>query len=172
MLAHTSCRRTTVLNVPTVLATGVKTVTDRTVGSERRGMELSPALRCLFSGRIEEEAGSYTITVPKSEVDLGTLRAGEVYRVGILDGTEGATEAAPDGAEQRGEDRDDPVDGPPVTEGEVRQVEIEDIGDQGDGLARVGPGYVVFVSGASVGDRPTVRITSARENVAFAEVVE
>ncbi|ESS06283.1 MAG: putative RNA-binding protein, contains TRAM domain protein [uncultured archaeon A07HB70] len=134
-------------------------------------MELSPALRCLFSGRIEEDAGSYTITVPKSEIDLGTLRAGEVYRVGILNGTAGAAETPPDSTEPRGEDRDDPTDGPPVTEGEVRQVEIEDVGDQGDGLARVGPGYVVFVSGASVGDRPTVRITSARENVAFAEVV-
>jgi predicted RNA-binding protein with TRAM domain len=32
-----------------------------------------------------------------------------------------------------------------VTEGETLQLDIEDVGDQGDGLARVGPGYVVFV---------------------------
>jgi len=135
-------------------------------------MELSPALRCLFSGRIEEDEGSYVVTVPKSEVELGTLRAGEVYRVGVLDGPGGSPEAVEDEAGERRQPRDEPSDGPPVTEGEVREVEIEDVGDQGDGLARVGPGYVVFVSGASVGDRPTVRITSARENVAFAEVVE
>jgi predicted RNA-binding protein with TRAM domain len=133
-------------------------------------MELSPALRCLFSGRIEEEEGSYVVTVPKSEVELGTLRAGEVYRVGVLDGPGVTAEPVSDDTEAQSDDRA-PADGPPVTEGEVRQVEIEDVGDQGDGLARVGPGYVVFVSGASVGDRPTVRITSARENVAFAEVV-
>jgi predicted RNA-binding protein with TRAM domain len=131
-------------------------------------MELPPSLRCLFSGRVEERDGSYVVEVPRSEVDLGTLRAGEVYRVGVL----GAAAAEGDGAPPRSPDPVTDDDGPPVEEGEVRQVEIEDVGDQGDGLARVGPGYVVFVSGASVGDRPTVRITSARENVAFAEIVE
>jgi predicted RNA-binding protein with TRAM domain len=64
------------------------------------------------------------------------------------------------------------ADGPPVSEGETRRLEIEDVGDQGDGLARVGPGYVVFVSDADVGDEPLVRITTVRENVAFADVVE
>ena len=59
-----------------------------------------------------------------------------------------------------------------MSEGETRRLEIEDMGDQGDGLARVGPGYVVFVSGVKVGDEPLVRITTVRENVAFAEVVE
>jgi predicted RNA-binding protein with TRAM domain len=59
-----------------------------------------------------------------------------------------------------------------VSEGETRRLEIEDVGDQGDGLARVGPGYVVFVSDADIGDEPLVRITTVRENVAFADVVE
>jgi len=35
---------------------------------------------------------------------------------------------------------------PPVTEGEQRTVEIEDIGDQGDGITRVERGFVVIVS--------------------------
>jgi predicted RNA-binding protein with TRAM domain len=61
---------------------------------------------------------------------------------------------------------------PPVTEGETLEVEIESMGEKGDGLARVGPGYVVFVSDTEVGQQPLVRITAARENVAFAEVVE
>lgn len=61
---------------------------------------------------------------------------------------------------------------PPVEEGELREVEIEDTGEKGDGIARVGPGYVVFVSDTKVGDRVTVRITQARDNFAFAEVVE
>ncbi|WP_192918703.1 TRAM domain-containing protein [Salinigranum salinum] len=59
-----------------------------------------------------------------------------------------------------------------MTEGETLRVQIEDVGDQGDGLARVGPGYVVFVPDTEVGQQPLVRVTTVRENVAFAEVVE
>ena len=61
---------------------------------------------------------------------------------------------------------------PPVTEGEKHRLQIEDVGDQGDGLARVGPGYVVFVPDTEIGQQPLVRITTVRENVAFAEVIE
>lgn len=61
---------------------------------------------------------------------------------------------------------------PPVTEGETIELQIEDVGDQGDGLARVGPGYVVFVPDTEVGQQPLVRVTTVRENFAFAEVVE
>ena len=67
---------------------------------------------------------------------------------------------------------DSTPDQPPVTEGEQRRLQIEDVGDQGDGLARVGPGYVVFVPDTEIGQQPLVRITTVRENVAFAEVVE
>ncbi|MFB6169359.1 MAG: TRAM domain-containing protein [Haloferacaceae archaeon] len=128
-------------------------------------MQLPTSLRCLFSGRVEVRDGSYVIEVPRDEIELGDIEAGGVYRVGVL-GRPAESETAESSAE-----RSDSSDGPPVSEGEVREVEIEDVGDQGDGLARVGPGYVVFVPGASVGDRPTVRITSARENVAFAEKI-
>lgn len=61
---------------------------------------------------------------------------------------------------------------PPVTEGETFQLDIKDIGDQGDGLARVGPGYVVFVPDTEIGHQPLVRIETIRENFSFAEVVE
>jgi predicted RNA-binding protein with TRAM domain len=64
------------------------------------------------------------------------------------------------------------TDQPPVAEGETLQVEIEGLGEQGDGLAKVGPGYVVFVSDTEIGQQPVVRITAARDTVAFAEVVE
>lgn len=63
-------------------------------------------------------------------------------------------------------------DQPPVTEGETLRVQIEDVGDQGDGLARVGPGYVVFVPDTEIGQQPLVRVTTVRENFAFAEIVE
>jgi len=61
---------------------------------------------------------------------------------------------------------------PPVEEGEQRTVEIEDLGDQGDGLARVERGFVVIVPDTEQGERVTVEITDVRENVAFAEVVK
>jgi len=61
---------------------------------------------------------------------------------------------------------------PSVEEGEQRTVEIEDIGDQGDGITRVERGFVVIVPDTEQGERVTVEITDVRENVAFAEVVE
>jgi predicted RNA-binding protein with TRAM domain len=61
---------------------------------------------------------------------------------------------------------------PPVAEGETRVVEIENIGDKGDGVARIDGGYVVIVSDADVGERLRVEMEQVRENVAFAEIVE
>lgn len=61
---------------------------------------------------------------------------------------------------------------PPVDEGEIREVTIESVGDQGDGIAKVERGFVVIVSGASVGEQPTIEIERVRENVAFASVRE
>ncbi|SDD77190.1 Predicted RNA-binding protein, contains TRAM domain [Natrinema hispanicum] len=62
--------------------------------------------------------------------------------------------------------------GPPVEEGEVRDVTIETVGDQGDGIAKVERGYVVIVSGAQPGDEPTIEIEQVQENVAFASIVD
>ncbi|WP_328766624.1 TRAM domain-containing protein [Haloarcula nitratireducens] len=62
--------------------------------------------------------------------------------------------------------------GPPVEEGETRRVEIEDIGEQGDGVARVERGYVVIVPDTELGERVAVEIQTVTENVAFAEVTE
>jgi predicted RNA-binding protein with TRAM domain len=51
-------------------------------------------------------------------------------------------------------------------------VEIEHLGDQGDGIAKVERGYVVIVPDTSIGDRVTAEIQQARETVAFADVVD
>jgi predicted RNA-binding protein with TRAM domain len=61
---------------------------------------------------------------------------------------------------------------PPVEEGDQRTVEIEDIGDQGDGITRVERGFVVIVPDTKQSERVTIEITDVRENVAFADVVE
>jgi predicted RNA-binding protein with TRAM domain len=59
---------------------------------------------------------------------------------------------------------------PPVSQGAIREVTIESLGDQGDGIAKTDRGYVLIVPGARPGDEVTVEITEVRENVAFAEV--
>jgi predicted RNA-binding protein with TRAM domain len=79
-------------------------------------------------------------------------------------------DAAPGAAQSTSPDSQ--PDQPPVSEGEILEVEIEGMGEKGDGLAKVGPGYVVFVADTEVGQQPLVRVTTARENFAFAEVVE
>lgn len=59
----------------------------------------------------------------------------------------------------------------PVNEGDEYDVKIEDTGRDGDGIARI-EGFVVFVSGAKVGDEVKIRINSTRRNFAFADVIE
>jgi len=165
----------------------------------------SPIPLCLCTARVEDRGGEYVITIPKQEVELGTLDAGETYRVGLYPGPatasgttpagppktavhesdlERATHSAPDSEISQSADPtssasadpsvspEEQPDQPPVAEGEERRLQIEDVGDKGDGIARVGPGYVVFVSDTEIGQQPLVRITTVRENFAFAEVLK
>ncbi|MFB6141142.1 MAG: TRAM domain-containing protein [Halosimplex sp.] len=162
-------------------------------------MEISEQLRCLFSGRVDEEGGSYVVEVPKREIEQGSVRAGETYRVALVpapatDGGDGDPGSAVGSSDTRGPERDGGGDGtepdgradrgggrtsgdrgrqrPPVEEDETRRVEIEDLGDQGDGITRVERGFVVIVPDTEQGERVEVEITDVRETVAFAEVVE
>lgn len=58
----------------------------------------------------------------------------------------------------------------PVKVGDTPTVKIEGRGKSGDGIARV-EGFVIFVSGARVGDEVKVSITDVRPRFATAEVV-
>ncbi|WP_253738607.1 23S rRNA (uridine(2552)-2'-O)-methyltransferase [Halohasta salina] len=59
----------------------------------------------------------------------------------------------------------------PVATGDELEVEIVDVGDEGDGIAKVDD-FTVFVSGAETGDSVTVRITDVKPQFAFAERVD
>ena len=59
----------------------------------------------------------------------------------------------------------------PVESGERYSVEIEDLGSEGDGVARIGS-FVVFVPGADVGDRVDIRIEDVGGNHATAAIVD
>ncbi|EJN57658.1 TRAM domain-containing protein [Halogranum salarium B-1] len=60
----------------------------------------------------------------------------------------------------------------PVEKGDQRTVDIEDIGEQGDGIARTDRGYVLIVPDTEKGERVTVEVTDVSESVGFADVVE
>jgi predicted RNA-binding protein with TRAM domain len=133
-------------------------------------MEIPHHLRCLFSGTVEENADSYTIEVPTQEVQLDNIQPNGTYRVAML---AASTQSDPNEKESNPSQEQQQVSPrPPVEEGETRTVEIEDIGDQGDGVTRVERGFVVIVPDTDQGERVTVEITDVQENVAFATVVE
>jgi predicted RNA-binding protein with TRAM domain len=67
--------------------------------------------------------------------------------------------------------RDERENSSPITEGEEYDVKIEDLGRDGDGITRI-EGFVVFVSGAKVGEEVKIKVNSVRRNFGFAEVVE
>jgi predicted RNA-binding protein with TRAM domain len=127
-------------------------------------MEISDELLCLFSAEVRTEDDRYVIEVPRREVESGALDAGDTYRVALI--ARGGTAAAAEPEEPT----DQPQ--PPVEVGEMRYVEIEDLGKQGDGIARVERGYVIIVPGAEVGERVKIEITEVESNFAYGEIVE
>ncbi len=58
----------------------------------------------------------------------------------------------------------------PVKEGEIYDVEIEGMGEKGDGIAKV-RGYVIIVPGVKKGDKVKIKVTAVRGRVSFGEVV-
>ena len=153
-------------------------------------VEITDSLACLFTGKIEERDDEHVVTVPSSEIEHGTLEPGESYRVALIareasespnssagEQTESTANRSPSGNGSSPTTSSQPspdtaASGPPVSEGDVREVTIETLGDKGDGIAKIERGYVVIVPDSEPGDEPTVEITSVRENVSFAEVVD
>jgi predicted RNA-binding protein with TRAM domain len=119
-------------------------------------LEISNKLLCLFSADVSDEGDSYIIEIPRREVETGSVREGESYRVALIstETDESTDEEIPDEPQ------------PPVEPGEIRYVEIEDIGKQGDGIARVERGYVIIVPDTDIGDRVKVEITEVKSNFA------
>jgi len=59
----------------------------------------------------------------------------------------------------------------PVRVGDTREVEIVDVGEEGDGIATV-EGFTVFVAGTTTGETVDVRVTDVKPTFAFAERVD
>ena len=129
-------------------------------------MEISDKLLCLFSAEVTKRDDRYVVEVSRREIDTGSVEPGETYRVALIaseleERTEETETEAPPSEPQ-----------PPVEGGEIRYVEIEDIGKQGDGIARVERGYVIIVPGAEIGERVKVEITEVKSNFAVGEIIE
>lgn len=130
-------------------------------------MEISEKLLCLFSAEVSANGDTYTVEVPRREIETGSIDPGETYRVALISATDDSQSTATATTDQ--------VSGqpqPPVEGGEIRYVEIEDLGKQGDGIARVERGYVIIVPDSEVGERVKVEITEVKSNFAVGEIID
>jgi len=136
-------------------------------------VEIPDSLRSVFSATVRNRDGAYIVEIPSGEVDHDVVTPGETYRIAVFDsvGTAEGSERQSQSSSRPQRDSHSGPPEPPVAEGEIRDVTIETVGDQGDGIAKVERGYVVIVSDARPGDEPTVEIEEVRPNVAFASVV-
>lgn len=131
-------------------------------------MQISDKLLCLFNAELTESDDGYVVEIPDSEIETGSLDPGETYRVALISRDSGASEEADTSTKRRPSSEPQP----PVEEGEIRYVEIEDIGKQGDGIARVERGYVIIVPGAEIGEQVKVEISQVKSNFAVGEIIE
>jgi predicted RNA-binding protein with TRAM domain len=129
-------------------------------------MEISDELLCLFSAELEATDDGYAVGVPSREVEAGALEAGDTYRVALI---ARSTETDDEGDDAGGGHSGEPQ--PPVEQGETRYVEVEDLGKQGDGIARVERGYVIIVPDTEVGERVKIEVTEVKSNFAVGEVI-
>ena len=109
--------------------------------------------------------------IPKQEVDIGYIDPTENYQVGVV--KQPGENSQPTPSQTNDDSSQQPeLDQPPVSTGETRAVEISELGDQGDGLARVERGFVVIVPNTQKGERVRIEIETVRDTVAFAQVLE
>jgi len=129
-------------------------------------VEISEKLLCLFSADVEVSGDDYVVEVPRREIETGEIEPGEVYRVALIESEHEVEEPGETTETTPSEPQ------PPVEQGEIRYVEIEDLGKQGDGIARVERGYVIIVPDAEVGERVKIEIVEVKSNFAVGEIIE
>ena len=136
-------------------------------------MEISEKLLCLFSAEVSASGDTYTVEVPRREIETGSIDSGETYRVALISDSTESRQASPSSSSSSPTpEQVSSQPQPPVEGGEIRYVEIEDLGKQGDGIARVERGYVIIVPDADVGERVKVEVTEVKSNFAVGEIIE
>lgn len=123
-------------------------------------LELPDRLLSLHTAELTERNDTYVIEIPSRELHQGDLQHGEMYKVALF----------PVMASEKDSDQPQESLQPPVQKGDIRVVEIEAIGQEGDGITKVERGYVIIVPGTEVGDEVTIEITNVVDNFAVGEV--
>ena len=120
-------------------------------------VEIPDQLESLFTGSIEEDDDSYRIEVPQDALDMGAISVGETYRMAILG------DSRPSENQSRQEQPSvESTPTPPVDTGDIREVTIETLGDQGDRIAKIERSYILIVPGERPDDEVTVEVTKVR----------
>jgi predicted RNA-binding protein with TRAM domain len=120
----------------------------------------------LFSADVSDDEDSHVVEIPAREIETGSVTPGDAYRIALIATEDDETER--DRSERTPPDEPQP----PVEPGEIRYVEIEDLGKQGDGIARVERGYVIIVPDTEVGERVKIEIVEVKSNFAVGEILE
>lgn len=125
------------------------------------------------TGDFEDQFDDENLEEMEEEVEEveGELEEAEEALEEEIEETEEEVEETAEEAEEEFEDEDDEELDKPVSEGETVELEVEDLGSKGDGIARV-EGFVVFVPGGEVGKTYEVEVTSVGRKFAFAEIEE
>jgi len=144
------------------------------------------SLCCLYTATIQREGGAYWIEVPTSEVEKGVLSDNEVYRVAVLERDIQDQQAPPGELQDEANSSETSVSSDetrhqktrqptpsdiPVDEGDVVEVEIQDIGTEGDGLAKI-DGFAIFVPSGTPGDELMVEVIEVNQTLAHARALQ
>tara|TARA_A100001037_G_C15147847_1_gene637304 strand:+ start:2261 stop:2662 length:402 start_codon:yes stop_codon:yes gene_type:complete len=121
---------------------------------------------CLFNANIEKVDADYIIKIPDEQIQNENIEVGDTYRIALTKSGENLEMGIQSELEAPG------LPQPPVEVGEIRYIEIESLGKQGDGIARAERGYVIIVPESSVGEQVKVEIIDVKQNFAMASIIE
>ncbi|WP_227380602.1 TRAM domain-containing protein [Haladaptatus halobius] len=125
-------------------------------------VEIPENLQCLYSGTVTRSDDEYVIEIPAAEIKTGTILPGETVRVATCPQRDATTPTSCQASHPE----------PPVSEGEQRNVTIEDIGAEGDGIAYLDRGYVLFVPETEPSETVDVEIDRVMQRFAVASVLD
>ncbi len=134
-----------------------------------RRISMYSELSCLFSSLVEADDESHFIMLPSQELISLDIDTNATYRVLFLPKLPGE-KSPPD--ESLSPSTASPSSDALVTIGDVYEVLVEDIGNKGDGIARIGPGYIILIPKTDIGHKVKIKINSVTSRCAFAEVIE
>lgn len=135
----------------------------------RQGARIADRLKTVFGGDFFEPSGDDEPPVPETDRTAGDDGdAASPVQTSATSQRQEQRKVGPDSSTSEGSNGSRV---PPVDEGDVTELRVVEIGDEGDGLAFI-DGFSIFVPGTQIGDHVRARITSVGSRFGFAEVEE